>query len=63
MIKTYFNVKIKVQIFCGVLILSEKLRILHTSDLHLGAEFSGLGGIGSTRKAELNMTRDNIFKI
>ena len=63
MIKTYFNVKIKVQIFCGVLILSEKLRILHTADLHLGAEFSGLGGIGATRKAELNMTSDNIFKI
>ncbi len=63
MIKTYFNVKMKIQIICGVLVLSEKLRILHTADLHLGSSVSGLGALGNTRKAELNITADNIFKI
>ncbi len=43
--------------------MSEKLRILHTADLHLGASFSGIGANSSTRKAELNITAENIFKI
>lgn len=43
--------------------MSEKLRILHTADLHLGASVSGLGALGNTRKAELNITAENIFKI
>ena len=43
--------------------MSEKLRILHTADLHLGASISGLGALGSTRRAELKITSDNIFKI
>ncbi len=63
MIKIRFNVKIKVQLIYGVLILSEKLRILHTADLHLGASVSGIGAIGNTRKAEFNITAENIFKI
>lgn len=43
--------------------MADKLRILHTADLHLGAEFSGLGALSNTRKAELKITADNIFKI
>lgn len=43
--------------------MSEKLRVLHTADLHLGAEFSMLGTRANTRRAELKITGDNIFKI
>ncbi len=44
--------------------MSDKLRILHTADLHLGAEFSSLpGDKRNIRQAELIITCENIFKI
>ncbi len=44
--------------------VSDKLRILHTADLHLGAEFSSLPGEKkSIRQVELIITCENIFKI
>ena len=43
--------------------MANNLRILHTADLHLGAATSGLGAISATRRAEIKMTADNIFKI
>lgn len=43
--------------------MAEKLRVLHTADLHLGVSISGLGTLSNTRRTELKMTTDNIFKI
>lgn len=43
--------------------MSEKLRIMHTADLHLGAEFSQLGDKKGLRQSELIISCENIFKI
>ncbi len=43
--------------------MSEKLRIMHTADLHLGAELSQLGDKKGMRQSELIISCENIFKI
>ncbi len=39
------------------------IRFLHCADLHLGAEFSSLGGLGPSRREELFMTFEKILSL